>query len=691
MGHPNPPRTVTPPDDNYDDEPAGYTRIHSLPSQLELRTPGHGHSRPTSLITPPNSLNRPLFAAVEPTSAKPSSPTLLLPAHHLNIFPLPPNTISDLTPSLLYRLSRSLTYSPDFPFRNPDNVISIPLTPEALRIWMKQYKNNLYSKELHSLWEYSPDTQNFIIKCMPTPIHEKIANYAIVAVVDALRTHTGMSIYDTGIDLCSNTEIETTGNGNGSGGRRIPDLSIQVSLHPLENEKVFTGVVWEIGFSQTLDSLKRRARMWFSNTEVEDGVKIHLVVLVHVFEDEAPEAYLDANGKAIMSRDKAKRTKWDWPSSLFEGRGVLEEVSRRGGVKESVKESLKKEITEMLLEQDEDAELMPLLLEPLGARLIVYRKREDSSERSPEPNKHVEENDEQDDNARAEDVEETVEEEEIASEEDDLGTEHSEETEQDSEVVRDLPTQPDLEISLDSDLSEHSINEVGDVESFDTSLTSSDSGPSVGSPVYLTNERSGDNDNGDDNVDIDVDDDDDDDNDDVGDDDEDAVDARVGIEQTHSIPLVHRNVPLAGLASQSFSLCIAELYGPLASDSSITTHLWNKIPLLIRPHAEKQIHFPLEKLAQAVLRNRPQMRKRRARDRAERIVDQAWADAVAVEQALQKGQQRLRSAAEREKRRVERRVRKIGELEDGEGKEENEGRDDRGTQKRVRAGSRRWL
>ncbi|RPB23606.1 hypothetical protein L211DRAFT_880744 [Terfezia boudieri ATCC MYA-4762] len=628
-----PPRTTSPPDDN--DEGEQYTRMYPVPRRSQLRTPDRTPIR--SLITPPDSLER---------RALPTSP--------LHISPLLPHTISNLTPSLLCALSRSLTYSPDFPFRNRDHGISIPATPESFQIWTARYKHVLYSNELHSLWEYSPDAQSFIIKCMPTPIHENVANYAMVAVLDALRTHTGMSMYDTGIRVYPNTEVETAENGSGARGRRIPDLCIKVHLHPLEAERVFTGVVWEVGFSQTLESLRRRARMWFSNKGIGEGVTVHLVVLVHVFEEEAPKEYLDEDGQVIMSRNKARREKWAWPSRYFGGRGLVEEVTGRdggrglveeitgrGGMKKTVKEALKREITEMLLEEDEEGGLMPLLLEPLGANLIVYRRREDvdhAAGMTPEDNQSTE-------------VVANVEQDENASEEDDSATEHRE-TEQDSES--------DSESDQDSDSSQNSHNHPAETEPLDAPSEGSDCG---------CNEASS-NDGGDD-----------------------AVDASLGVQQIYSLPLVHNNAPLASLSSHPFSIRIAELYGPLSSDSAITPHLLNQMPPLIRPHADNQIDFPLEKLAEAVLGDRREMRKRRARDRAEGIVDRAWAEVAAVEDRLRKDKEKLRRVADRESRQVGRRVRKIGEIggEERPAGEEGEGSKGGGIrgirQKRVRMGN----
>lgn len=188
---------------------------------------------------------------------------------------------------------------------------------------------------------------------MPTPIHENIVNYGRQIILNAISTYTGISTYDPGmvVRVYHNKEIQTTGDGSSSS--RIPDLSIKVSLHPPEADVVFTGIVWEIGVSQTLASLKRRARMWLSNVGMKEDVRIHLVVLVHVFEKEAPEEYLDENGEVIMSRAKAARMKWDWPNEWFGNRGLVEEVNRRGGMKKSVKEELKRDIMRRLLEEDD--------------------------------------------------------------------------------------------------------------------------------------------------------------------------------------------------------------------------------------------------------------------------------------------------------------------------------------------------
>ncbi|KAF8417573.1 hypothetical protein EV426DRAFT_699656 [Tirmania nivea] len=379
---------------------------------------------------------------------------------------------------------------------------------------------------------------------MPTPIHENIANYAMLIILDAIETYTGMSTYDTG-----------------KGIRCI----IIVRLRPLgmaAADMVFTGVVWEIGFSQTLASLKRRARMWLSNAGMKEDVKIHLVVLVHVFEEEAPKEYLDENREVIMSREKAKRMKWDWPNEWFGNRGVVEEVNRRGGMKKKIKEELKRDIRLRLLEEDEGGRLMPSLMEPLGAKLIVYRRREDVGQAAGET------------------------------------------------VEDDQPNEDDETVGKDQDLSvKQSSDGEQDSNGEQESLNSADEAS-------------------------------------------DDSDAALRIYQINSIPLMHNDAHLPNLSPHAFSICIAELYGPLPADP----HLLNRIPPILRPHANKKIYFPLEKLVETVLLYRKEMRSRRAE-----------------EEKLKKEWQRSRVVADSEGRLVGRRVRKTVDVGSRE-EEEREGR-----------------
>jgi len=70
---------------------------------------------------------------------------------------------------------------------------------------------------------------------MPTPVHEEIPDYTIVNIFDAIAIHTGMSTPETprAIHLPTISEIDT--GKDGCGGRKIPDISIQVPLYPPVN------------------------------------------------------------------------------------------------------------------------------------------------------------------------------------------------------------------------------------------------------------------------------------------------------------------------------------------------------------------------------------------------------------------------------------------------------------------------
>ncbi|RPB23590.1 hypothetical protein L211DRAFT_868495 [Terfezia boudieri ATCC MYA-4762] len=579
-GNPGTNIPIHPTDSDYDDTP-DRNNMHLQTLKPQVRTPDRGFLLTSSLITPPDSVER-------PPAPIPSFPQHVLPQH---VFPPIPRTMSELTPSLLSVLSRCLTYSPDFPHQNSDHAIAI---------------SNVTTQ-----------------KCMPTPIHENIANYGTQIILEAISTYTGMSTYDPGmfVRVYHNVEIETTGD-DGSGSR-IPDLSIKVRLHPPEADLVFTGIVWEIGVSQTLASLKRRARMWLSNVGIKEDVRIHLVVLVHVFEEEAPEEYLDENGEVVMSRAKAARMKWDWPNEWFGNRGLVEEVNRRGGMKKSVKEELKRDIRLRLLEEDDSGRLIPLLMEPLGAELIVYRRREDVGQDQNSSEEHDSDSEQ--------------------------GSSGESSGEQGSSGEQDSDREQDSVLEQDSDSSEQSLNHLAGVES----NISSDSRASFASSSDSADEESDDS------------------------------DAALGIYQINSIPLMHNDAPLRNLSSAAFSIRIAELYGPLHAGS----HILNKIPPILRPHANEKIYFPLETLAETVLLDGKAMRSRRASDRARGIVDRAWADALTEKERLKAERQRVRVVADRDGRRVGRGVRKMAEVGSGPG-EEAEAEGERGgdrRQKRVRA------
>ncbi|KAF8429484.1 hypothetical protein BGX38DRAFT_1233013, partial [Terfezia claveryi] len=580
-----------------------------------LGTPIRSQRTPTKhcLITPPNSTARSthVASAIEPQAhTPPSSP--LLPPLTAGVFPTPPTTIFELTLPLLTSLSRSLTYSPCFHPRTLDHSITIPcVTPDLLYKWIQPHKHRLYSKEFHCLWEYSPSAETFIIKCMPTPIHENLAYYASSAINDGLRKCTGVGMLHTPVKIFLNTEIATTGR-SGVWGRRIPDLCIKVRIHPQSPQKYFTGVVWEVGFSQSLASLKRRARMWLGSSggpggnagEVGDklGLKAHLVILVHIFEGEGPAVYYNDDGEVVMTRGKARKTKWDWPSRWFGGRGVVEEVERRGGVGQAVitgkgaeelKEELIQEIKEGLVTEDDDGngKLIPLLLEPLGATLIVYGRNEvtevpDTAGGLP---------------SKAEQVSDKDDENEGQDASDDSGADRG------------------------SAPSSQSAAEVNQLSTPSDRLKSTDTSADTDSNLYSDNTTS---DNATDGNTTD----------------DDTADATAGIQQVYTRPLLHNNLPLHDHPTPRSN-----------SHTIIPEHILDTMPLLMRPHAYQKIRFPLEELVDSILVDLGEMRERRARDRAEGIVKKAWEEIEAEMEKVRREKVRAREAQERGLRLVGRR------------------------------------
>ncbi|KAF8415689.1 hypothetical protein EV426DRAFT_579011 [Tirmania nivea] len=587
-------------------------------------------------ITLPNSTECPplVTSAIERRTYTPLS-SLLPPPPTTGVFPTPPTTISELTLPLLTALSRSLTYSRCFYLRTPDHCITIThVTPDLLYTWIQLHKYQLFSKEFHSLWEYSPSAQAFIIKCMPTPIHENLAYYASSAVHDGLRMYTGAGMLRTPVKVLLNTEIATTGR-SGGWGRRIPDLCIKVRIHPQVPERYFTGVVWEVGFSQTLASLKRRARMWLGGCRDNDdvggrlGLKVHLVILVHVFEAEGPEEYYNEDGEVVMTRGNAREMKWDWPKRWFEGRGVVEEVERRRETgKEEVRDELIREIEEMLVEEDceGNGKLMPLLMEPLGATMIVYGRNEvaevpGAAGGLPLQDEQIHINGE--------------------------GNEGQDESEYNSETDNKLGA------------SSQSAEEANTLPTPDAGHASTDTGANTDS-----------------NQDSDI----------SADDkttDDDTADAAAGIQQVYTRPLLRNNHPFHSHPTPPFELSVAELYAPLPRNSiTIPEHILETMPPLMRPHAHQKIRFPLEELVDSILVDQREMRERRARDRAEGIVRKAWEEIEAEMERVRREQVRVREARERELRLVERKARKIQE----EGEPEQVGLDRLGRKgiKRIR-------
>ncbi|KAF8430730.1 hypothetical protein BGX38DRAFT_1277769 [Terfezia claveryi] len=101
-GNPGTNIPIHPTDSDYDTPDRNNMHLQTLKPQV--RTPDRGYLLTSSLITPPDSVERP------------PAPIPSFPQH---VFPPIPRTMSELTLSLLGALSRCLTYSPIFPIKTP--------------------------------------------------------------------------------------------------------------------------------------------------------------------------------------------------------------------------------------------------------------------------------------------------------------------------------------------------------------------------------------------------------------------------------------------------------------------------------------------------------------------------------------------------------------------------------------------
>ena len=173
--------------------------------------------------------------------------------------------------------------------------------------------------------------------------------------------------------------------------RRIADIFTTVRLHPIESGKCRRSIVFEVGLTQTLGSLRERARMWLHQTQEE----VHLVVVIKLLEV-PPAQYVTRSGETI-SRSHARTKQFEWPARqyLFGGRTLEQEISLRSASHNDVADrettvqqilcDIKVAIAEYLLQADNQGTLIPPLIEPIDATMYEYR-RKGSDRVSPELN-----------------------------------------------------------------------------------------------------------------------------------------------------------------------------------------------------------------------------------------------------------------------------------------------------------------
>ncbi|KAI5781113.1 hypothetical protein DFH27DRAFT_617089 [Peziza echinospora] len=212
--------------------------------------------------TPPDSAAKPQGGKpTAPLPLPPAAPHAPLPAAPLQP-PPPALRLDDFTPAQLSAL-RPLAPETPLLIRN--------VTPEALYAWLTQHRVLEAREDCDALpYEYNATTQDFIVKCMPSPYHSMVGTYFAFRTSHSLMdilppassssdrssarrrsrrlprdpTHAYTSL---GISLCNASE--STGFSGlprlSSRSRKIPDFSLR--LGPLAR---FPAMVVEVGFTE---------------------------------------------------------------------------------------------------------------------------------------------------------------------------------------------------------------------------------------------------------------------------------------------------------------------------------------------------------------------------------------------------------------------------------------------------------
>ncbi|KAF8418331.1 hypothetical protein EV426DRAFT_679865 [Tirmania nivea] len=311
--------------------------------------------------SPPHSDSDPPLASSSPASCLPyavltpaatqikslctTSDLQTLPMH---LFPAPnakpqlPHTILDLTPKLLLCLAR-------------DSCI--------------QQRRFLASGDT-----YDERNNSFIIRCMPSPVHKSISEGLSWNILQAVYCSIKVNPILNGIHVHTNRDITELGPTKNSS--RCPDLQIEVQT--TQQDIFISGIIVEVGFSQSLASLHEKATGWF-----QDLPDLHMCILVDITEQ--AQEYVDSAGQKI-SKSKAKKVQNEWPDWLMRDASstltLKEEIVRRiggGMIKtkaegEQVLVGIKEDLRKWLLEKDEQEVLIPALVEPMDATIYVYAR-----------------------------------------------------------------------------------------------------------------------------------------------------------------------------------------------------------------------------------------------------------------------------------------------------------------------------
>ncbi|RPB23562.1 hypothetical protein L211DRAFT_231713 [Terfezia boudieri ATCC MYA-4762] len=158
----------------------------SLPLRVQPQTPPAASGPHQLLPSPPPSSERPTsvisdfqYAILAPYLQPPKVPSAI----HL--------LTADLFPKLAANAHSS--------------ALTIPCLPQQFSVW--RTRNSHWLQDFDSRWEYSSREGLFIIKCMPTPIHEAFSMHATCVIHEELRKITSLRASSTNISVATNTGI----------------------------------------------------------------------------------------------------------------------------------------------------------------------------------------------------------------------------------------------------------------------------------------------------------------------------------------------------------------------------------------------------------------------------------------------------------------------------------------------------
>lgn len=323
-------------------------------------TPRHAILLDTSILTPPKS--SPL-RPIEFNTPLVSLPDLGFPTP-ASLPPVAPPQLEDLTPSLFQKL-----------LCESSTGFTISCSISDFRQW---HKGNPTLLDYRGRWEYNALTSRFIIHSCPTAVHECFIKYALDAINCRVREITSMRPYAAGVTAGTNTHLRLD---QSPGSLLLPDVFTEVEL---AGGGLRRCIMFEVGNTQSLQSLKQKAHTWLYYTD-----DVHLVMVIDL--QEIHQAYKDKDGTVVAkstAQDRACEWPRDWEVEEHEegksngyrrrpGEWFEDELRKRGGDRAAIstfKVQVVKELAAWMLQEDRKNQLIPALVEPLDGHAYLYRR-----------------------------------------------------------------------------------------------------------------------------------------------------------------------------------------------------------------------------------------------------------------------------------------------------------------------------